>query len=136
MDTTKIQQYNAAFERLRRLFDAKLSKPLLVQTFMGNLHVLRPDNIGYFKYISTKKSWEIALADGSFLRLKANLRARDLCAYNDEFVQIHQSYIINMHYLHMIQNNHCLMAPPFHDTSELCISQKYKKKLITRFCLF
>ena len=99
MKTTEIQRYNAALERLRRLFDAKLGKPLLIQTFMGNLHVLRSNDIGYFKYISTRKSWEIALTDGSFLRLKANLRAKDLCTYNEEFVQIHQSYIINMHYL-------------------------------------
>ena len=51
---------------------------------MGNLHVLRSNDIGYFKYISTRKSWEIALTDGSFLRLKANLRAKDLCTYNEE----------------------------------------------------
>ena len=70
MKTTEIQRYNAALERLRRLFDAKLGKPLLIQTFMGNLHVLRSNDIGYFKYISTRKSWEIALTDGSFLRLK------------------------------------------------------------------
>jgi two-component system, LytTR family, response regulator len=89
-----------------------------------------------FKYISTRKSWEIALTDGSFLRLKANLRAKDLCTYNEEFVQIHQSYIINMHYLHMIQNNRCLMTPPFHYTNELYISQKYKRELTARFCLF
>lgn len=52
MKTTEIQRYNAALERLRRLFDAKLGKPLLIQTFMGNLHVLRSNDIGYFKYIS------------------------------------------------------------------------------------
>ena len=136
MKTTEIQRYNAALERLRRLFDAKLGKPLLIQTFMGNLHVLRSNDIGYFKYISTRKSWEIALTDGFFLRLKANLRAKDLCTYNEEFVQIHQSYIINMHYLHMIQNNRCLMTPPFHYTNELYISQKYKRELTARFCLF
>ncbi|WP_369694868.1 LytTR family transcriptional regulator DNA-binding domain-containing protein [Phocaeicola plebeius] len=100
---------------------------------MGNLRVLHSNHIGYFKYISTKKSWEIALTDGAFVRLKGNLRAKNLCAYNDRFIQIHQSYIINIQYLCMIQNNHCIMYPPFHHIDELCISQKYKKALTTYF---
>lgn len=137
MEITEVQQrYKTALERLKKLSDIKSGKPMLIQTLMGNLRVLRPDNIGYFKYISTKKSWEIALTDGSFVRLKGNLRAKNLCAYNERFIQIHQSYIINIQYLCMIQNNHCIMYPPFQHTNELCISQKHKKELTEYFCLF
>ena len=113
MEMTEIQRYKIALERLKQLSDIRLGKPLLIQTLMGNLRVLHSNHIGYFKYISTKKSWEIALTDGSFVRLKGNLRAKNLCAYNDRFIQIHQSYIINIQYLCMIQNNHCIMYPPF-----------------------
>ena len=129
MEMTEIQRYKIALERLKQLSDIRLGKPLLIQTLMGNLRVLHSNHIGYFKYISTKKSWEIALTDGSFVRLKENLRAKNLCAYNDRFIQIHQSYIINIQYLCMIQNNHCIMYPPFHHINELCISQKYKREL-------
>ena len=87
MKTTEIERYDAALERLRRLFDAKLGKPLLMQSFMGNLHVLRSNDIGYFKYISTRKSWEIALTDGSFLRLKANLRAKKTYVHTYEVIR-------------------------------------------------
>lgn len=113
MEIAEIQRYKIALERLKQLSDIRLGKPLLIQTLMGNLRVLHSNHIGYFKYISTKKSWEIALTDGSFVRLKGNLRAKNLCAYNDRFIQIHQSYIINIQYLCMIQNNHCIMYPPF-----------------------
>lgn len=68
--------------------------------------------------------------------LMGNLRAKNLCAYNDRFIQIHQSYIINIQYLCMIQNNHCIMYPPFHHINELCISQKYKRELTSYFCQF
>lgn len=98
MEITEIQRYKTALERLKQLSDIRLGKPLLIQTLMGNLRVLHSNHIGYFKYISTKKSWEIALTNGSFVRLKGNLRAKNLCAYNDRFIQIHQSYIINIQY--------------------------------------
>jgi len=136
MEIAEIQQYKIALERLKQLSDIRLGKPLLIQTLMGNLRVLHSNHIGYFKYISTKKSWEIALTDGSFVRLKGNLRAKNLCAYNDRFIQIHQSYIINIQYLCMIQNNHCIMYPPFHHINELCISQKYKRELTAYFYQF
>lgn len=70
MDLTDIQRYRIALERLRRILDIKLGKPLLIRTFMGHLRVLHASDIGYFRYISAKKSWEIALTDGSFLRLR------------------------------------------------------------------
>lgn len=76
MEITEIQRYKIALERLKQLSDIRLGKPLLIQTLMGNLRVLHSNHIGYFKYISTKKSWEIALTDGSFVRLKGNLRAK------------------------------------------------------------
>lgn len=133
MDLTDIQRYRIALERLRRILDIKLGKPLLIRTFMGHLRVLHASDIGYFRYISAKKSWEIALTDGSFLRLKGNLRAENLCAYDEKFIQIHQSYIINLHYLYMIQKNHCIMCTPFHHVTELQVSQKHKKEILERF---
>lgn len=136
MEKSEIQRYKIALERLKRLSGRKSGNPLLIKTLMGDLRILQPDDIGYFKYISDKKSWEIALTDGSFIRLGRNLRAKNLCAYNGKFIQIHQSYIINIQYLCMIQNNHCIMYPPFHHTDELILSQKHKKELTAYFCQF
>lgn len=136
MEVTDIQRYKIALEHLKTIYNLKHRKPLLIHFFTDSLRVLYSNDIGYFRYISTKKSWEMALTDGSFIRLKRFLRAEHLCAYNENFVQIHQSYIINLHYLYMIKDNHCILLSPFHTTKELQISQKYKRRLLTQFyCL-
>ena len=91
-------------------------------------------DIGYFRYISERKIWEVALANGTFIPLKRNTRAENLCAYDTAFVQIHQSYIINMNYLLMVQGCQCVMYPPFNNVDELQVSKKYRKEMMERFC--
>lgn len=109
-------------------------KSFMVVTPMGDLRVLHVSDIGYFRYVSDRKIWEVALANGSFIPLKRNTRAEHLCAYDSAFVQIHQSYIINMNYLLMVQGGQCIMYPPFNNVDELQVSKKYKKEMIGRFC--
>lgn len=109
-------------------------KSFMVVTPMGDLRVLRVSDIGYFRYVSDRKIWEVALANGSFIPLKRNTRAEHLCAYDAAFVQIHQSYIINMNYLLMVQGGQCIMYPPFNEVDELQVSKKYRKEMMERFC--
>ncbi len=109
-------------------------KPFVVTTPTGDLRFLHTSEIGYFRYQSARKIWEVALTNGTFLPLKRNTTAEQLCAYDKAFAQIHQSYIINMHYLVMVQDNHCIMYPPFNSLEEeLQVSKKYRKKLIDCF---
>ena len=49
-------------------------------------------------------------------------------------MQIHQSYIINMNYLLMVQGCQCVMYPPFNNVDELQVSKKYRKEMMERFC--
>lgn len=108
-------------------------RPFMVMTPTGDLRFLRASEIGYFRYLSNRKIWEAALTDGTFLALRRSTTAEQLCAYGSVFIQIHQSYIINMHYLIMVQDNRCIMYPPFNAAEELLISRKYKKIMIERF---
>lgn len=108
-------------------------RPFMVITPMGDMRFLRASEIGYFRYLSNRKIWEAALADGTFLPLRRNTTAEQLCAYDMDFIQIHQSYIVNMHYLLMVQDNRCIMYPPFNTAEELVISRKYKKMMVERF---
>lgn len=108
-------------------------RPFMVMTPTGDLRFLRASEIGYFRYLSNRKIWEAALTDGTFLALRRSTKAEQLCAYDSVFIQIHQSYIINMHYLIMVQDNRCIMYPPFNAAEELLISRKYKKIMIERF---
>lgn len=109
-------------------------KSFMVVTPMGDLRVLRVSDIGYFRYVSDRKIWEVALTNGSFIPLKRNTRAENLCGYDPAFVQIHQSYIINMNYLLMVQGGQCIMYPPFNNVEELLVSKKYRKEMMERFC--
>ena len=109
-------------------------KSFMVVTPVGDLRVLRVSDIGYFRYVSDRKIWEVALVNGSFIPLKRNTRAENLCTYDAAFVQIHQSYIINMNYLLMVQGCQCVMYPPFNNVDELQVSKKYRKEMMERFC--
>lgn len=108
-------------------------RPFMLVTPTGDMRFLRASEIGYFRYLSNRKIWEVALTDGTFLPLRRNMTAEQLCAYDSVFIQIHQSYIINMHYLVMVQDNKCVMYPPFNAAEELVISKKYKKMMAERF---
>ena len=109
-------------------------KPFILVTPTGDLRVLRASDIGYFRYQSSRKLWEVALTNGTFFPLKRNTSAEQLCAYDEYFVQIHQSYIINLNYLMMVQDNRCIMYPPFNAVAEdLLVSKIYRKEMMKRF---
>ena len=105
----------------------------MVVTPTGDLRFLRASEIGYFRYLSNRKIWEVALSNGTFLPLKRNTTAEQLCAYDSSFIQVHQSYIINMNFLIMVQDNRCIMYPPFNQSGDLLVSKKYKKEMMDRF---
>lgn len=109
-------------------------KPFMLVTPTGDLRVVRASDIGYFRYQSSRKLWEVALTNGTYIPLRRNTSAEQLCAYDELFVQIHQSYIINLNYLIMVQDNRCVMYPPFDSLSEdLIVSKKYRKEMMKRF---
>ena len=108
-------------------------KLLSVTTIINERVVLRSRNIGYFRYNSGRKLWEVVLANSRRVVLKHNTTAEVILAYGPEFVQIHKTFIINISYLNLIQGNQCLMLPPFEDVDELKISKLYRKKLLDCF---
>lgn len=108
-------------------------KPFMVATPTGDLRFLRASEIGYFRYLSNRKIWEVALSNGTFIPLRRNTTAEQLCAYDSSFIQVHQSYIINMNFLVMVQDNRCVMYPPFNQSEELQVSKKYRKEMMDRF---
>lgn len=112
---------------------AEGEKPFMVVTPTGDLRFLRASEIGYFRYLSDRKIWEAVLINGTFLPLRRNSTADQLCEYDTSFVQVHQAYIINIKYLIMVQDNHCIMYPPFNQWDELMVSKKYKKAMMDYF---
>ena len=48
-------------------------KPFMLFTPTGDLRFVRPSEIGYFRYVSSRKIWEVALSNGAFYRLSGIL---------------------------------------------------------------
>lgn len=107
----------------------------IVFTPTNDMRALRPAEIGFFRYCSDRKQWEVVLNQQPPLVLRRGMTAEQIIQYSPCFVQIHQSYIINIDYLMIIKDNKCLLYPPFDQVDELLVSKKYKKELQDRFCL-
>lgn len=111
------------------------SQTFMVFTPTNDMRVLRPAEIGYFRYCSERKQWEVVLSGQAPLPLKKSTTAEQIVKYAPCFVQIHQSFIINIDYLMIIKDSKCVLYPPFENVSELLVSKKFKKELQDRYCL-
>ena len=113
----------------------QIGQTFIVVTPTNDMCALRPSEIGFFKYCSDRKQWEVILSSRPPLVLRRGITAEQITQYSPSFIQIHQSYIINIDYLMIIKDNQCILYPPFDKVSELQVSRKFKKELQDRFCL-
>ena len=105
-------------------------KLFAITTPTDDMRVLRAGDIGYFRYNSERKLWEVILRNNNTpLLLKRNTNAEIIKRFDKCFVQIHQSYIININYLQVVKNGCCILYPPFDNVTELQVSKKYKKDI-------
>ena len=102
----------------------------------GEMRMIKSSEVGFFRYSSERKLWEAFLVSEESVPLRRNVSAEFLCAYNKNFVQVNQSYIINMDFLVMIHDNACILCPPFDNNTEITISRKYKNHLMDHLCIF
>jgi two-component system LytT family response regulator len=121
--------------RTNSLFPTK-DNTFLITTITNEVRVLHIENIGYFRYNSFKRQWEVVLTDMSSIPLKRNTSAEDIVKQSPFFIRTHQSYIINMDYLELISDTSCTLFPPFDKVEEIKISAHYRRKLCEGFnCL-
>ena len=102
----------------------------------GEMRMVKTADVGFFRHISDRKIWEAVLVTGESVALRRNVSADFLGSFNKNFIQVHQSYIVNMDYLVMIQDNYCILYQPFENVKEVTVSRKYKKNLMDYFCIF
>lgn len=108
-------------------------KKFMVVTPTGDICFLRTSEIGYFHYLSERKIWEAVLNNGKILPLKRNITAEQLRLLDSNFMQVHQSFIINLNYLMMVQDGCCILYPPFEKERGIILSKKYRKEMMERF---
>lgn len=85
----------------------------LYTTITGSLQLIHLEEIGYFRYNSKSKLWEVMLSNKHTLILKRNTNSQKILSLHPYLLQISQSYIINISYLASIEDNNCVLLPPF-----------------------
>lgn len=101
----------------------------LYTTITGNLQLIHLEQIVYFRYNSQSKIWEVVINDGHTLTLKRNTNSQKILNLHPYLIQISQSHIINICYLASIEDNNCILTPPFNEKESLQISKSFMKKL-------
>lgn len=107
-------------------------KNFTIQLSTNDIRILKLSEIGYFKLNGTRRCWEVFLFNGVSLPLRTTIKTDQILQYSDNFMQVHQSFIINLSYLAMIHNKNCVMYPPF-NSIEIPLSRRYQKALQERF---
>ena len=67
----------------------------LYTTITGNLQLIHLEEIGYFRYNSKSKLWEVMLSNKHTLILKRNTNSQKILSLHPYLLQISQSYIIS-----------------------------------------
>ena len=105
----------------------------LSATMTGNLQLLRLGHIGYFRYSSKNRQWEAVLSNQRSLMLKRSTNSQMILSYHPYFIQISQSFIVNVEYLVLIRDNKCVLLSPFDKVEDLQISAPFLKKLKEKY---
>lgn len=113
-----------------------LEQTFIIPSPTNDLQFLRPENVGFFRYNSGRKQWEAHLNNSTVpVAIRKNIAAEQILSSSPSFIQIHQSYIININYLIMIKDKKCVFYPPFDNIHDLQISKLYLKKLQEKFLM-
>lgn len=111
-----------------------IEQTIIVPSPTNDLQFLRPENIGFFKYNSDRKAWDAFLNNvPTTVPLRKSIGPEHIQNCSDSFIQVHQSYIININYLIMIKDKTCVFYPPFDNIRDVQISKLYMKKLQDKF---
>lgn len=120
----------------RPSFDTTLVKGevLAVTTVTSELRVIRVAEIGYFRYSTKRKIWEVALIDNTFLTLHKGTTSSAILGYHKCFIQTHQSYIVNVNCVMIIGVNRVELFPPFNNDT-IPLGRTYRKELQKLFIM-
>ncbi|MCA6020586.1 LytTR family transcriptional regulator DNA-binding domain-containing protein [Bacteroides thetaiotaomicron] len=109
------------------------NKIFLSTTMTGNLQLLRLEHISYFRYNSRSNQWEAVLCNQHTLMLKRSTNSQKILSYHPCFIQVNQSFIVNVSYLDQIRDKRCVLLPPFDGMETLRISTPFMRKLKEKY---
>lgn len=96
--------------------------------------MLRLCDIGVFCFNRAARCWEAIVAERTHpVKLRRNVKASSILSWCDKFVQVHQSYIVNITYLSEVSDNVCHLLPPFDHITGVRMGRFYRRRFMSRF---
>ena len=107
---------------------------LAVTTITSEIRLIRVSEVGYFRYSTRRKIWEIALTDNTYLTLHKGTSANTILSYSPQFIQTHQSYIVNINSVMLIGQGNVVLFPPFNN-DEVLLGRTFRRRLQEMFIM-
>lgn len=111
-----------------------INEKLLLYTNTSDFQLVHIKDIGMFVYNSERRIWEIIVARRTHgIPLKRSISRSMILELDKHFVQVSQSYIININYLIGVVDNTCSFYPPFDTITDVHIGRLFRHKFIEKF---
>lgn len=96
--------------------------------------IIGMSDIGVFQYDPACRCWSAMVSSIPHpVRLRSKICAKDLLQLGDQYVQVHQRFIVNIDYLLNVVDNHCHFFPPFDSIDHVTVGRVFREKLLNRF---
>lgn len=106
----------------------------LLYTNTTDFQLVHVKDIGIFVYNSERRMWEVLVSGReNGIPLKRSVGRKMILALDRHFIQVSQSYIININYLIEVIDNTCHFYPPFDKIEYVHIGRFFRQKLIEKF---
>lgn len=115
--------------------ESKKDGKFLLYTNTLDFRLIDKRDIGLFQYSHETRCWEALVAGNKLpIKLKRSVKSDMLVAFDDQFMQVNQKFIINMNYLIEVVDNVCHFYPPFDTIEYVKVGRLFRRKLVERFC--
>jgi two-component system LytT family response regulator len=114
--------------------DSKSGNKFMLYLNTTDFVLVRTEDIGLFHYNHTRKLWEAVVAGKkNCITLKHSISSDMILSLSPKFIQVHQSFIINLEYLIEVIDNTCHFYPPFDKVDYVVVGRVFRKKLTEIF---
>jgi hypothetical protein len=111
-----------------------INEKLLLYTNTSDFQLVHIKDIGMFVYNSKRRIWEIVAARCNHsIPLKRSIGRQTILDLDKYFIQVSQTYIININYLIGVEDNTCCFYPPFDKINDVRIARCFRNKFLERF---
>lgn len=109
------------------------SDSIILNTVLGEIIVVKPDDISFFTYDEKRRCWSVVLSNGIAYVLRRTTKSDKIISFSTSFMQVDKSHIINKRKLSSIKNGHCVMQPPLDEIDDIFISNSKLSELRSAF---